>query len=170
MYQPLCSHGYGLPITVFLLLRGALNTRFCVCGRWQTTTLPLLLLPLSSGVSFCICFLPDWPRELCGPIDGGRNDCVVSGPGFQDLGASAPALWEPCCLMDKPELGCWRVSHHGERRQTVPAEALRDQPAHSRLSLTFQPQLSHQSTAEVRQSGPEPGARSHPINPQNQEK
>lgn len=115
MYQPPCSHDHSIPIVVFLWLRTVLNPKFYVCGRWQTTTLPLLLLASSSGVDFSICFYLDWTCELLGQRECGRSDCAGSDPGSQDLEASVPAFWEPCCHVDKPELASWRMNNTRSR-------------------------------------------------------
>lgn len=82
----------------------------------------MLFFPSSSRVSFSICFYLGWSCELLGPKECGRSDCVGPQARSQGLVASALALWEACCYVNKLKLACWRMRDHMEQRQAVPAE------------------------------------------------
>ena len=102
MYQPPRSHDYSIPIAVFLLLRTVLNTKFYVCGRWQTAMLSSLLLASSSGVDFSICFYLGWTCELRGQIECGRSDCAALTPGLKTWRLLLLPSGNPAALWTSP--------------------------------------------------------------------
>lgn len=145
-----------------------------VWGRWQTTTYSLPLLPSSSRVSFSICFYLRWPCELLGPMDCGRSDSVGSESSLKRPGGFCSCSWGAQLPCEQARASLLEGARPRGAETGVPAEA----PLGPTSSLATREAREavldlptpDESPADRRGQTKWPRHRSHPVNPQNQEK